>query len=183
MALLPLACSPHSGDHAAPAPRKSLSERLDEKNGYTKDAQGNWKPTNDRRSSFESQGESPYFKGSYDKKNYQTNSYAKKSWWGNKEYGRKQYADTPDASRFQETSRFDGMSAQEAGTSTGLTKTNYQTGAYATNAAREADRKRLDKPADVATESRRKSYVAPEVIDWKQQRSMDVEQSKGILGR
>lgn len=181
MMLLPVACSSHSGDPATPAPRKSLSERLDEKNSYKKDAQGNWVPTNNRRSSFESQGESPYFKGSYDKKNYQTNEYAKKSWWGNKEYGRKQYGDIPDAGRYQKTSRFDGKGAQEAGASAGQTKT-YKTDSYATHAAREADQKGLDKPTDAATDSRRKSYIAPEVIEWKQQRAMDVEQSKGILG-
>jgi hypothetical protein len=182
LALLVSCGSDSKPDKAAPAPRKSFSQRMDEKNSYQVDGDGNWTPTNDRRSSFESQGASPYFKGKYDKKAYKTEEYTKKSWWGNKDYGHKSYEGDTDGSRFQQTSRFQGQGANEASTDSNLPKT-YQTDSYATKAAHEAGLKSLDRPSDPNVENRRDTYVPPEIIDWRQQRSMDLNQSRGILGR
>lgn len=159
-----------------------MSQRLDEKNTYKVDANGNWAPSNNRRSSFESKGDSSYFKGKFDKKEYKSGEYAKKSWWGSKDYGKKTYEGNTDGSRFQQSSRFDGKAAREAGTDSGLSKT-YQTNPYATKAAREAGKKGIEKVSDAETDIRRSVYKAPEVIDWKEQRSMDLKQSRGILGR
>lgn len=180
--ILTASCAQENTDPAIPTPRRSLSQRLDEKNSYKVDANGNWTPTNDRRSSFESQGDSPYFKGKFEKKEYKSGEYAKKSWWGNKDYGKKSYDGNTDGSQFQKSSRFDGKGAREAGTDSGLSK-NYQTDPYATKAAREAGKKGINKTSDAETDIRRSVYKAPEVIDWKEQRTMDLEQSKGLLGR
>ena len=184
--LLPLvfaaSCSTDSGGNARPEPRKSLSQRLDETNGYAQDADGNWVPRSDKRSQFENKGRSPYFKGSYDKKTYQAGEYKRKSWWGNKEYGRPQYAGNTDGSRFQTTSRFDGAGAREAGNAARIPDP-YQTGTYGTGAAREAGSDRLAKPGNAEIENRREVYQAPEIIDWREQRQLSLEQSRGILGR
>ena len=155
---------------------------MDEKNSYKVDADGNWAPTNDRRSSFESKGTSPYFKGDYGKAQYKTGEYSKKSWWGNKDYGNKKYDGNTDGSRFQQPSRFQGQSAGEAANASNLPK-NYQTDSYATNSAREAQLGGLARPSNTNVENHRKSFVPPEIIDWREQRSMDVTQSRGILGR
>jgi hypothetical protein len=117
--ILTASCAEENTDPAIPAQRRSLSQRLDEKNSYKVDADGNWTPTNDRRSSFESQGDSPYFKGKYEKKEYKSGEYAKKSWWGNKDYGKKSYDGNTDGSQFQKSSRFDGKGARETGTDSG----------------------------------------------------------------
>ena len=159
----------------------TLSQRLEAKNGYKQDAAGNWVPLNNQRSSFETKGTSPYFQGPYAKKTYQTNQYATKSWWGNKDYGRKQYSGNTDGSRFQKSSSLNGQSARETGTAATL-HAPYQTGSYATKTAREASAGAIAKPSDAATDARRKVFVPPEIIDWKQQRSLSVEQSKGLLG-
>ena len=180
--LLTASCGKDSNDASTPAPRQSLSQRLDEKNSYKVDASGNWVPTNNRRSPFESQGASPYFKGKVEKKEYKPGEYAKKSWWGNKDYGRKTYDGNTDGSRFQQSSRFDDKAAREAGTDSGLSKI-YKTDSYATKAAREAGKKGIERTSDAETDIRRSVYKAPEIIDWKEQRSMNLEQSKGILGR
>lgn len=177
LALLAVACAPH----ATTPPPKTLSQRLEQKNGYKQDAKGNWIPQNDQRSSFESKGKSPYFQGSYQKKTYQTDSYAKKSWWGNKDYGRKTYAGNTDGKRFQKSSAFDGQGAPEANTAADIPR-SYQTGTYPTTAAREAAIGGIAKPSDTLTDIRRKVYPAPPIVDWKEQRSMSLEQSKGILG-
>ena len=181
-ALLAVSCAALSkADKPAAPEHKSLSQRLDQKNGYKQDAQGSWVPQNDQRSSFETKGKSPYFQGDYSKKTYQTNSYAKKSWWGDKDYGRKPYAGDTDGSRFKKTSRFDQQGAPEAGTAADL-PTAYPTGSYATGAAREAGHQGIKKTSDTQTNIRRKVYQTPEIIDWREQRSLSMEQSKGILG-
>jgi hypothetical protein len=186
MWLLPASCAPNSGttsptDGATPAPRKSLSQRLEQKNGYKQDAKGNWVPQTDQRSSFETKGTSPYFQGEYGKNSYKTGEYAKKSWWGNKDYGRQAYAGDTDGSRFQKSSGLDGKRAPEASTSADLPDP-YQTGTYATNSAHETGKSAIAKPSDTETDVRRRVYQAPEIMDWRQQRSLSVEQSKGILG-
>lgn len=181
--LLGASCASDSGKSTPePEPQKPLSQRLNESNGYKQDANGNWVPRNDKRSSFESQGESPYFKGEYGGKTYKAGEYAKKSWWGNKDYGSQSYAGDTDGSRFQKKSRLDGQNARETGSNAKINGP-YRTGTYATSAAREAGKTNLSKPSDAATDSRRRVYEQPEIIDWKQQRSITLDQSKGILGR
>ena len=177
-ALLPVACTSHE---TPPPAHKTLSQRLDQKNGYKQDTTGNWVPQNDQRSSFESKGKSPYFEGSYQKKTYQTDTYSKKSWWGSKEYDHKTYEGNTEGKRFQKSSGFNGQDAHESNTAADIPRP-YQTGNYATHAARETRVGHLAKPTDTLTDIRRKVYPAPEIIDWKQQRSLSMEQSKGILG-
>ena len=164
-----------------PPVHKPLSERIEQKNGYKQDATGNWVPLNDQRSPFESKGTSPYFQGKYQKKAYPTKDVATKSWWGSKPYEHQKYAGNTDASRFQKNSPLAGKGAREAGTAADL-PADYKTGSYATNAAREAGQRRIGKPTDTQTDDRRKVYPAPEITDWKEQRSLSVDQSKGILG-
>ncbi|RPJ35383.1 MAG: hypothetical protein EHM17_02830 [Verrucomicrobiaceae bacterium] len=185
--LLPLvwlaaSCASDKGSSSAPEPVKPLSQRLSESNGYKQDANGNWVPKTDKRSSFESQGESPYFKGEYGKKDYQTGDYSKKSWWGNKDYGRQPYTGKTDGSRFQQASRLDGQGARESGSAADVADA-YQTGGYATSAARESATGGIQKSSDAETDARRRVFQQPEIIDWREQRSLSLEQSKGILGR
>ncbi len=185
LSLLLAACGSDSGSRpsaaAAPA-RQSLNERMSASNGYKQDANGNWVPQNDKRSSFESKGESNYAKKGYQKQVYKTGDYSKKSWWGNKQYDRKAYSGNTDGSRFQKTSGLQGQGAREAGNAARIPDP-YATNTYATNAAREAGTDRLGKNPDAATENRRKVFQQPEIIDWREQRSVTMEQSKGILGR
>ena len=183
LALLLASCASDSNNSGRPeSAHRKLSERLNEKNGYKQDANGNWLPQSDKRSPYESKGQSAYFKGQYEKKAYQAGGYSKTSFWGNKEYGSQQYSGSTDGSRFQKNSRFDGKGAREAGNSADIPK-SYQTDTYATGAAHEAGNSAIGRPADTETEIRRKAYQAPEIIDWREQRQLTLEQSKGILGK
>ena len=92
---------------------KTTATKVDEK--------GNWVAKNDKRSSFESVGESPNVRGKYGTKEYKTGDFKKKSWWGNKDYGSPQYAGNTDGSRFQQQSRLSNKSAREGGTAAALT--------------------------------------------------------------
>lgn len=168
---------------AATPTRKTLSQRMDEKNGYKQDSNGNWKPQGDKRSPYESQGQDPNFAGkNFAKKAYKTGDYAKKSWWGNKQYDHKTYSGNTDASRFQKTSNLQGKGALEAKTAADIPD-RYQTGRYATKSAREAGAAAIEKPSNDQIENRQKVFKQPEVIDWRQQRTLSMDQSKGILGR
>lgn len=183
--LLPLlflaSCAADKKETATP-PRKSLTERMSENNGYKQDAEGNWKPQTDRRSPYENKGATYDSKKSFQKKDYKAGDYAKKSWWGNKEYGRKAYTGNTDGSRFQKSSALQGQNAREADDKARI-RGAYKTGDYATGTAREAGNKAIDKPSNAIVESRQKVFQAPEIIDWKEQRNLSLDQSKGILGR
>ena len=177
------AAKPTAGNGANVTSVDDWVARKSKDNGYKQDANGAWVPKSDRRSSFESQGESAYFKGEYAKKEFKGGKeYAKKSWWGDTQYQSKAYQGDTDGSRFQTSSKFQGSQARNARKAANIPD-NYQTGSYATGSAREASSKRIDRPSDAETDFRRKVYTAPSVIDWREQRAMDMSQSKSILGR
>lgn len=185
IALLPLLLASCASDKdqkttAAPA-KRSLNQRMTENNGYKQDAKGNWVPQTDRRSSFESQSDSNYGKKDYQKKDYKTGDYAKKSWWGNKDYAAKPYAGNTDGSRFQTKSKLQGQGAREAGTNAKIPD-NYKTGDYATGAANEAGATPIKKGSNDQIENRQETFQQPEIIDWREQRKLTMDQSKGILG-
>lgn len=182
------ACADKNSDPSKPAPsgHQGLSERLSSGGGYKQDENGQWVPKSDKRSSFESKGDSPYFNNRLDKKEYNTGDYKeKKSWWGGKDYRTKEYGGNTGESRFQGTeadqnglaARYDGKAARE----TGAFKTNNHR--LDGKSARESGASSVERPLDASVESRRGVYKAPSVIDWREQRSMSMEQSKGILGR
>jgi len=169
---------------------KSLNARVNEKVGFTQDAEGNWKPLVNRRSSFESKGDSAYFKGAFkgDKeyKGSKTSDYGKKSWWGNKDYALKEYSGKTDASRFQKDSKYGGQTSnlgEKNSTFGDKSAREGGKGGYATKDAHEADGKILDHPSDAATDARRRVFTPPAVIDWSEQRKLSVQETKGILGK
>lgn len=165
---------------AAESSHRSLSQRLDEKNGYKQDSSGNWVPQSDKRSSFESKGESPYFKGDLVKREYHAGDYAKKSWTGVMERKASPYQGNTDASRFQTTNRLANKKAREFDSKVDVK--NYTTQDYKTGTASEGGKK-IAKPTDAATDERRKVFASPDVIDWQAQRQMSMEESRSILGR
>jgi hypothetical protein len=188
IALLPLLLASCSSDKdkTAEAPtsgpvRRSLNERMTESNGYKQDSKGNWIPQTDRRSDFEGKSNTSFSKD-YKKQEYKTGDYSKKSFWGNKEYAAKPYAGNTDGSRFQKASRLQGQGAREAGTDANIPDA-YQTGTYATGAARETGATPIAKSSNAAIDNRQKNYKQPDIIDWREQRSVTMDQSKGILGR
>jgi len=188
LVLLPVSCASDSGggdtaenktSASAPA-HKTLSQRLSENNGYKVDANGAWVPKSDQRSSFESKGQSPYFQGNNNPKQYQTGEYGKKAWWGNKDYGKQSYGGNTDGGRFQNTSPYSNSKANENGSSANIGGP-YQTHTYSTSPAREAHVAGVDKKTDNNGDLN-KQYPMPDIIDWQQQRTLSLDQSKAILG-
>lgn len=155
---------------------------MNEKNGYKQDSEGNWKVESDRRSPYESQGSTYDAKKSFKKTDYKAGDFTKKSWWGNKEYDRQNYAGNTDGSRFQQSSSLQSEKAAESKEKANIAGP-YQTENYATNSAQEAGNGPITKGTNDAIETRRKAFKQPDIIDWREQRSLSIEQSKGILGR
>ncbi len=172
-------------DPASPAAsRPTLSQRISEQNGYSQDAEGNWAPKIDRRSQFESQRKSAYFKGDVSKKEFYsgTKDYEKKPFWGTKQVERKKFEGNTDGSRFETASKLGEKKSREDNVASKMTG-SYETGEYETGSAREANEDQIDRVSDAETDIRRRVYKAPKILDWQEQRSMSVNQTKGLLGR
>jgi hypothetical protein len=188
-ALLLASCGSQSKLQTAAAEPKSArirtvdewSQEISKDNGIKQDANGNMVPTKNKRSSFENKGEFQRSHKDFKKQAYKTGDYAKKSWWGNKSYEPKAFAGKTDGSRFQKASALQGKGAREASRAADIPDT-YQTDNYATNSAREGSATSLEKTANELTENRRRSFKQPEIYDWREQRAMSVDQSRGILG-
>ena len=177
-------CAGEGADPSAPAvaERKGLSERLSEYGGYKQNENGEWVPKSDKRSAYDSQRDSPYFKGKVEKERYKTGDYAKKSLWGSKDYGKKTYSGDTDGSRFQTTARQEGQMSRDDGRAARSTDP-FATNTLSRESARESRNPAIGRPSSAAVDSQRDSYKAPSVIDWKEQRSMSMDQSRSILGR
>jgi hypothetical protein len=168
-----------SSEPSGPLP---MSQRLAESGGFKQDEHGNWVPKSNKRSSFEGQRANPSAKGSIEKKAYEAGEYKKKSWWGKKSYEAEAYKGNTDGSRFQVKAKQDMEVSQfadqkmPAGGPYKTTQLDYES-------ARESDADRLAKPRNDYSESRRRKYVQPPIIDWEEQRKMSMEKSRSILGR
>ena len=186
---LAASCASKSGadkSTASAAPEhKTMNERFGgggrDPGSYQQDSSGKFYIKDEKRSPFEGKTDPNFAGKSYKKTEYKTGDYAKKSWWGNKEYDRKAYDGNTDGSRFQTTSRLQGKGAREAGTAADIPD-NYQTGTYATGDAREAGKAPIQKGTSAAIENHKDDYPQPEIIDWREQRALSVDQSKSILG-
>ena len=182
---LMVCCAGEKVDHSKPtqAARPGLQERLSENAGYKQNEKGEWVPKIDKRSSYDSQRDTPYFKDKLaTAERYKTDDYAKKSWWGSKGYGKKSYEGDTDGSRFRTEARQDGQVALDNGKAARTTDP-FKTNTLTYDSALESRNPGIDRPTNALIESERKTYKAPSVIDWKEQRSLDLDQSRSILGR
>jgi hypothetical protein len=168
------------------ATERSVAEWVSETskdNGFRKDAKGQWIPKSDKRSSYDYVGQDPNFSNKkFKKEAYQPGDFAKKSFWGNKEYDRKAYAGNTDGSQFQKTSKLAEKGARESST-TAKIPDNYDTNAYATNAAREAGNAPVKKGSNDQIENQRGKFDQPDIIDYREQRQISKAQTTTILGR
>lgn len=178
-------CAEDKVDNSRPtqAARPGLQQRLSESAGYKQNEKGEWVPKTDKRSSYDSQRDTPYFKDKLETmERYKTGDYAKKTWWGSKEYEKKAYQGDTNKSMFQETARQDGeVSLYDK--KVARTSDPFKTNTLPYKSALERGNPAIDRPTNAHIESEKKTYKAPSVIDWKEQRSLDIDQSRSILGR
>lgn len=150
---------------------------ISKNNGFVKGPDGRLVPKSDKRSPFESKGESSFAKKEYKKQKYNAGDYTTKSWWGNKAYDHKSYAGNTDGSQFQKTSGLQDKGARESGNAAKLPG-DYDTGTYATGDARESTDTHLRNSTSAARENAKSNSQ----FQWDPQRALSVEQSRSLLG-
>lgn len=165
-------------DHTA---AEGLSSRLNRSYGYQVDQQGNWVPKTDKRSQYEGRGGSAYFNGEVGKKSFQTNQLNKGSWMGGKEFERPVHRLNQAGSPMGGTNRF---SQQQANLNRNLqTPERIEGNHLQTATANETSAGEIDRPSDAETDARRRVFIQPDIIDYRQQRELSIQQSKDLLGR
>lgn len=160
-----------------------LSQRLNQDQGFTRDTDGNWVPRSDKRSQYDGRRTANLNpRNTVNTGSYTPAEYKKTEWTRTRAARTHDYAGKTDGSRFQSSASAQGQSARQSGTRA-RTPGSYRTQGFGTNAAREGSARRHDRPTDAHTQTRREIYVEPEITDWREQRSLSIEQSRSLLAR
>lgn len=169
---------------AEAAKPRSMSERFNSrsKEGYYQDSEGNWKANNAKRSSFESVGRSEMANQQYSGKAYQTKEVERRSWWGDTRYQKPVYAQATQVEQFQTKARAQGQMAPEASQSSSFAGQNVTTNRLAKRNAMENGAAQISERARTARESV-SDYAEPDIIDWKEQRTLKIRDTKSMLNK
>lgn len=160
-----------------------LSQRLNEAHGYVQDANGKWVPRNNRRSQFENRTASgTNQRNTFEARRFNAAEYQPAEWTRTRSNTPQPYSGDTDGSTFQSTAAAQGRSFRESSTRA-RTPGAYETSGYRTGASRENSARRHDRPADARVENRRQSPIEPEIIDWRQQRDLAIDQTRSMLAR
>ena len=176
------ACSngvkPSGNGHLA---SEGLSDRLNRSYGYQVDDKGNWVPKTDKRSQYEGRGGSGYFNGNVSKKAFSTNKLNKGSWMGGQQVKSPSHHLSGSRSSVGGENRFNN---QQAALDRNLqTPARIEGNHFPDRRAIEGNANSIGKPSDAATDSRRKVFTEPDIIDYRQQRELSIRQSRQLLGR
>jgi hypothetical protein len=129
------------------------------------------------------QRDNPEFKGRWDKQEYE-GDFRKKSLWGDKDYVTKVYGGNTDANALRKDSRFNGRTAGEGAMAARDSGKTYDTGGYETGRAREDGAgQAISRTSDAESDERRRVFTDPDIIPWKEQNGVTIEQSKSAMGR
>ncbi len=176
---------PDSSQAASEASQpRSMNERFNArgKEGYYQDTEGNWKIKDDKRSSFESVGRSPLENQQYSGKAYKPGTVEKPSWWGNTQYQKQSYLGNTSANQYQTTAADAGKSANESGAGSVFSSKSVTTRNINRTSALESNRSNAMQGADAAREAQR-AYAQPDIIDWQEQRSLQLKDTKSWLNK
>lgn len=121
-------------------------------------------------------------------KNFDTKPFQKKSFWGDKEYAKKVYGGNTDGSRFMKESVWGSKSASEGNKSARDSNKVFATNDFngTSKAAQETTKKAFATRSDALTDKRREvgnAFSDPQVLDWREQRALSVQETKKMLGR
>ena len=163
---------------------RSMNERFNNrgKEGYYQDGEGNWKTNNNKRSSFESVGRSDMANQQYSGKVYQADRVEKSSWWGNQQYDTQRYAGNTSAEQYKTAATGVGQAANESGERSIFSRKSMTTRTMDHQSARESSQSRAFDGSPSARESQR-ADVQPAITDWKEQRSLQLKDTKSWLNK
>jgi hypothetical protein len=96
----------------------------------------------------------------------------------------KVYGGNTDANSLRKDSRFNGRTTDDRSVVARDAGKTYDTGAFNTGRAREDGAgEAISKVSDAETDERRRVYTDPDIIPWKEQNGVTIEQTKSALGR
>lgn len=160
---------------------ESLTGRLSQNHGYKVDEQGNWVPRNNKRSQYEGRGGNAYFNGDLHKKAFQAQTLSKGSWIGGQRVKSPEHHLNGTKSAVGAISPFN---SRQANLDRSLQTPDKIAGNHlSTGVAHETGAGAITRPSDAQTDFRRRVFQQPDVIDYKQQRELSIQQSKQLLGR
>jgi len=160
-----------------------MSQRLNQEQGYVRDSEGNWLPRSNKRSQFENRSATGTDRqNAFANRRFGANEYQTAEWTRAQSAAPQGYKGNTDGSGFQTAAAAQGQTARQSG-ARARTPGNYQTNNFGTSNSRENSARRHDRPVDAQTDNRRDTFPHPEIIDWRQQRDLSVDQSRSILSR
>jgi hypothetical protein len=163
---------------------RTMNDRFNNrsKEGYYQDGEGNWKTNNNKRSSFESVGRSNLDRQQYSGKTYQAERVEKSSWWGNKRYDAARYAGNTSADQFKTAAGEAAQAAPESGDRSMFSSQSFATRKIARQSAHENAQSSVMQDSAAARESQR-ADVQPSITDWKEQRTLELKDTKSWLNK
>lgn len=164
---------------------RTMNERFNNrgKEGYYQDSEGNWKIQNDKRSSFETVGRSSLDNRQYSGKSYNPGTVQKKSWWGDTSHARPAYAGNTAAPQYQKTANASGKNANEGGTKSLFSRKSVTTNRLDSRSANENSSAAIKTNKATQNETTRSSLEQADIIDWKEQRALQLKDTKSWLNK
>lgn len=106
----------------------------------------------------------------------------KQSWWGNTRYQKQAYLGNTSADQYKTTANDAGKSANETGSRSIFSRKSVTTRNIDRTSAIESGRSNSMQGTDAARETQR-DYAQPQIIDWKEQRSLQLKDTKSWLNK
>lgn len=123
------------------------------------------------------------YQGAIAERDAGSQDYERKAFWGSKDYAAKVYQGDLDGSRHVRTAPQNSGIARENFMVSDEGQQGFATGGYAAGAARENGAPSINRKPNDRVNNRAERYVPPEIQDWRPQRALTVEDTKGMLGR
>lgn len=158
-----------------------MQDKFGSRSPFMTDSKG--KPMGEYRAAGEFDRANTQFDRGYAGKEYKAGEFKKKSFWGHRDYAKAVYGGDTNANGLRKGSRFQDAAAGENVKVARDGSRTYDTGAYATGAARETGKRRLDKVADAETTDRTNIFTDPEIIPWQQQHGVTIDETRSKMGR
>lgn len=150
---------------------------------YVTDEEGNVRPSQDKRSRYDSEG--AYASGSknYSGAAYQKEGYRSKRWGGDKGFNAQSYAGNKDGSQFKNSPHFIGQQAMAQGNYSSAGNKNYSAASYNNSVGPAHTGSEAGHPQDSMSAARRDSYQQPTIFTKEQGNGVTVEETNALLGR
>ncbi|MGJ8676974.1 MAG: hypothetical protein ACSHX0_05620 [Akkermansiaceae bacterium] len=122
-------------------------------------------------------------RGKYNGKDYARKSYRTERWGGDSDYKIKQFGGSQAARGYDQEPWFVKKQASAQGKTAQVGKESFFTKMFGTSDARENRVSDLKKESDAETNVRRRVFIQPDVISYKEQAELNVSETNQLLGR